>query len=258
LSNKNASAGQSGNARAFRNTAETLRPRLHSLMTPWMNEGFFADVVVLVEGEDDRVAIQAVAKLLSHDLEFQGVSVIPCGGKSNLDKAAAVFLALSIPTYVIWDSDGHLKDSPKCDQIRAVQENRRLLRLMGGWPEDWPNEVAENFACFATNLDLTLQQEIGQTEYDQILADCQKELGISKRDNAKKNPAVISALLEKARSSGRKSETLEQIVEMIVLLKSNTRTYERIYKPVQADVLESDVVEGQNIHELVSVQSDVL
>ena len=28
--------------------SETLRPRLQALMTPWMNEGFFADVVVLV------------------------------------------------------------------------------------------------------------------------------------------------------------------------------------------------------------------
>ena len=30
-------------------------------MTPWMGEGFFADVVVLVEGEDDRAAILGYA-----------------------------------------------------------------------------------------------------------------------------------------------------------------------------------------------------
>ena len=40
-------------------TAETLLPRLRSIMTPWVNEGFFADTVVLVEGEDDRAAILA-------------------------------------------------------------------------------------------------------------------------------------------------------------------------------------------------------
>lgn len=28
----------------------TLQPRLQTLMTPWMNEGFFADVAVLLEG----------------------------------------------------------------------------------------------------------------------------------------------------------------------------------------------------------------
>ncbi len=93
---------------------------------------------------------------------------------------------------------------------------------MGGRLKDWPSEVAKDFACFTTNLDLTLQQEIGQAAYNQILADCQKEFGISKQDNAKKNSAVISALLEKARSSGRKSETLERIVERIVALKNNT------------------------------------
>ena len=34
-------------------TGDTLRARLQAIMTPWMNEGFFADVAVLVEGEDD-------------------------------------------------------------------------------------------------------------------------------------------------------------------------------------------------------------
>lgn len=34
-------------------TGESLRPRLQAIMTPWMNEGFFADIVVLVEGEDE-------------------------------------------------------------------------------------------------------------------------------------------------------------------------------------------------------------
>ncbi len=114
-------------------TAATLRPRLHSLMTPWMNEGFFADVVVLVEGEDDRVAIHAVAKLLNHDLEFQGVSVIPCGGKSNLDKAAAIFLTLSIPTYVIWDSDCQLKDLVKTDQVNRADTRESPSAAINGW-----------------------------------------------------------------------------------------------------------------------------
>jgi hypothetical protein len=40
-----------------KHTADTLRPRLQAVMTPWINVGFFADVAVLVEGEDDRAAI---------------------------------------------------------------------------------------------------------------------------------------------------------------------------------------------------------
>jgi hypothetical protein len=35
----------------------TLKPRLQAIMTPWMAEGFFAEVAVLVEGTDDRAAL---------------------------------------------------------------------------------------------------------------------------------------------------------------------------------------------------------
>ena len=43
-----------GGSQGSKYTADTLRPRLQAVMTPWVNEGFFADVAVLVEGEDDR------------------------------------------------------------------------------------------------------------------------------------------------------------------------------------------------------------
>ena len=41
-------------------------------MTPWMNEGFFADVVVLVEGEGDRSVIHATAQADGVDLGRHG------------------------------------------------------------------------------------------------------------------------------------------------------------------------------------------
>ncbi|HEX9430335.1 MAG TPA: AAA family ATPase, partial [Candidatus Bathyarchaeia archaeon] len=55
-------------------TPATLLPRLRSLMTSVLAEGFFADVVVLVEGEDDRAAIVATAQVLGGDFDSVGVS----------------------------------------------------------------------------------------------------------------------------------------------------------------------------------------
>ena len=52
-------------------------------MTPWVNEGFFADIAVLVEGEADRAAILAIAESMEHELPSMGVAVIPCGGKDE-------------------------------------------------------------------------------------------------------------------------------------------------------------------------------
>ncbi len=86
-------------------TSDSLRPRMQAIMTPWMNEGFFADVVVLVEGEADRLALLAVAAAQGCDLEALGVCVVPCGGKHSMDRPAVVFQSLGIETYLVWDND---------------------------------------------------------------------------------------------------------------------------------------------------------
>lgn len=195
-----------------RYTGETLLPRLQTIMTPWMNEGFFAEVVVLVEGEDDRAAILGVATAMGYDLESRGISVIPCGGKSSLDRPAALFRHLGIPVYVIWDSD-------KGENNAKPEDNHRLLRLMNQSAEDWPCQVNGQFACFEHNLERTLQDEIGNTEFEQWLQECQKSFCIPEKRHAIKNPVVIAEVIRIAQQQGRKSPTLESIVNKILNMR---------------------------------------
>lgn len=193
-------------------TGETLLPRLQTIMTPWMSEGFFAEVVVLVEGEDDRAAILGVATAMGHDLESKGISVIPCIGKSSLDRPATLFRHLGIPVYVVWDSDkGEKKAKP--------EDNHRLLRLMGQTPEDWPCQVSEQFACFECNLERTLQDEIGNAEFEQWLQECQERFCIPEKRHATKNPVVVAEVIRIAQQHGRSSVTLENIVNKILAMK---------------------------------------
>jgi len=98
-----------------------LEPRIQTLMTPWMNEGFFADVAVVVEGTEDRAVILEVATTMGYDLESMGISVIPCQSKNNLIKSIAIFSNFKIPVYAIWDSDY------ENEQVKRV--NHKLLRL---------------------------------------------------------------------------------------------------------------------------------
>ncbi|GAI99829.1 unnamed protein product, partial [marine sediment metagenome] len=70
---------------------ESLKARMVAIMTPWINEGYFADVAVLVEGEDDRSAIIGTALSMGIDLEAEGIAIIPCGGKENIDRPFLVF-----------------------------------------------------------------------------------------------------------------------------------------------------------------------
>jgi hypothetical protein len=194
-------------------TGDTLRPRLQAVMTPWVNEGFFADVAVLVEGEDDRAAILGVAASMGHDLDSDGISVIPCSGKNNLDRPLVIFRCLGIPVYAIWDGDQGEADA-------KPEENRKLLRLLGQLEEDWPCGVKDQYACFKVTLETTLGEEIGKDLFDRLLSDAQGQLGISKKEDALKNPVVLHRIIEKASADGKSSATLEGIVEKIIALKS--------------------------------------
>jgi predicted ATP-dependent endonuclease of OLD family len=192
-------------------TGRTLRARLRTIMTPWMNEGFFADAVVLVEGEDDRAVVLAMAQYMDRDLEADGVSVIPCMGKSNLDRPYLIFTRLGIPTFLLWDSDKEGKDA---DPAR----NRYLLRLLGQKEEDWPNQVHRHFACFEQEAGRCIREQIGPGLFDELLTEAQRSLGVAKEKDALKNPTVLETVIEQAAAKGRRSETLETIVENIAAM----------------------------------------
>jgi len=201
-----------GGSQGSKYTADTLRPRLQAVMTPWVNEGFFADVAVLVEGEDDRAAIFGVAVSMGYNFDSDGISVIPCMGKNNLDRPLVIFRRLGIPVYVIWDGDHGDTDA-------KVEDNRRLLRLVGQSEEDWPCGVKNGHACFKSELETTLAEEIGKDLFDRLLLDAQSQLSIPKKNDAFKNPVVLRRIVEKATAENKTSATLKGIVEKIVALK---------------------------------------
>ena len=204
---------QAGDRKGEMFTGDTLEPRLRTMMTPWMGEGFFADVVVLVEGEDDRTAILSFAKLMKHDFDGMGIAVIPCFGKSSIDRPLIIFRQLDIAVYVVWDGDRGGKNA-------KPEVNKRLLRLLDRPEQDWPHFVADSSACFQANLEKTLEDEIGRESFIPWLSEAQQIFGIDTKKDALKNPALFEYVLAKATQSGRTSGTLESIVEKIVSLKN--------------------------------------
>ncbi len=198
-------------------TPLTLLPRLASIMTPSLNEGFFADVVVLVEGEGDVAAICGASGVLGYDLASMGVSVIACNGKNSIDRPAVIFSELGISTFIVWDSDKGQSDSKKIAQ--SAKDNQTMGRLVGAVLEDFPaTQVADRYACFEVKLEETLREEIGGN-FEKYLKEIQDKLGIPKRDWAMKMPTVYSEVLRIAKANGEGSVTLETIVKNIVALK---------------------------------------
>ena len=195
-------------------TKDTLYPRLQGIMTPWINEGFFSDVIVLVEGDNDRAAIIAYYENhYKHKVESKGISVIHCNEKNNIDRPAIIFKKLGIPTYLIWDSDKNKGGDPS----NRIKTNKILLSICDHAEEDYPNTIAESFACFTDDLNKILEDEIGP-DYLKFMDDLTQEYSLGSRKNARKNTFLLSKVIEKCIENGRSSVSLNKIVERIHIL----------------------------------------
>ena len=202
---------------------EAVAERLRVVMTPWLNEGFFADLVVLVEGDGDYAAILGAARSRGIELEKTGIAVIPCNGKSNMDKPLAVFKNLGIRTYMVWDADKGAAAGPRppprpCraphDPQQDMATNRRYLEMLGEASVDWPSGVAGTHACFENNLNATMRNEIGSALYNKLLKEASNRLGIPARA-AEKRSIIMVDILSKAREQNQPCKTLDKLVDTI-------------------------------------------
>jgi len=197
-------------------TPESLKSRLH-IVTPELSEGFFADAVLLVEGESDKAALKAAAAVRSIDLEALGIAVLQAGGKNNLDRPSAIFKALQIPVFAVWDCDR------RNSSIEDEASNRALQRLFGV-PEheivDAGDRVTRAFACFDRNLESKLKQELGDEAYNNAIAEAVVHFGLGDKKDAIKAAPVMRFVLGNLQARGLSSATLNEIVDAVVALKA--------------------------------------
>ena len=69
------------------------------------SEGFFADAVVLVEGDTDKAVLEELAQKLGRPFDAAGISILDMSGKGNLKIPATMLQKLGIPTYIVADGD---------------------------------------------------------------------------------------------------------------------------------------------------------
>ena len=194
-------------------TAETLKPRLQSVMTPIVNEGFFADVVVLVEGDSDRAAIEGAARAMKHNFVADGIAVIPCSGKDNLDRPLIIFRGLGIPTYVVWDGD-------KTKRGHDSATNQRLRRILKRSETEPLDHVDDQSACFEEDLNQVIRDEIDETHYNEAFEDARRRYGLT-RGEAEKRALVVERIVEDAVAHRSECETIQAIVSKIVTLREH-------------------------------------
>lgn len=194
-------------------TASSLQPRLRPLVETPVSEGFFADLVVLLEGEEDRAVLAAAAAQRGVDLCERGIALLPVGGKENLDRAIVLFRQFGIPAYVLFDADRCVGARERAHKARS---NRALLRLLRQPVEDFPDtRVTSSFACFENTLWDTVRGELGAQAVGQAISRACVNYGFPTDRARNKNSVVLCEALRELALQGATSAMLTQVMDQI-------------------------------------------
>jgi len=204
-------------------TKNSFRAHAMSVMNTIVNEGFFADVVVVVEGLSEVGTLWELQEILKKDWVQLGIVVVPAGGKNNIDRPTVIFRGLAIPTYFIFDADSHLIGKGQKEE-EAKNRNHRYLRLAGASIEDFPDtQVHETWAVFKENLEGLLKESLGEEIFKAIQSEVAGELGYDTPERVNKNVEGAARFIELIYEKGYQAPKLEVIVETISQLRSDAK-----------------------------------
>jgi putative ATP-dependent endonuclease of the OLD family len=79
--------------------------RLASKFDEELNEVFFAEKVILVEGPDDKIACTMALEQLGVEINKRNISIIDCGGNTGIKPMAEILAKFNIVTIALVDED---------------------------------------------------------------------------------------------------------------------------------------------------------
>lgn len=150
---------------------KAIRERWDQVCTRNLAEAFFAEAVVLVEGETDKSILDGIASRPDQrQFEVDGITVAQAQSRQHMCTPHAILAELGIPTLVIFDNDSGRGDrlraklaknggsgDPAASERSAAQENRLLLRYLGETEQDFPvGKVSEYVFAWDDTLEAVL------------------------------------------------------------------------------------------------------
>ena len=122
------------------------------------SEAFFANKIILVEGQSENTILKYLFKMIEFDLDDNNISIVECGCKNEIDRYYRIYTEFGIPVFVIFDSDKQIKEDDKKNK-KDIEENERenlvLFELLCYEYNDnfyGDNQVKNNFLSFEYDL----------------------------------------------------------------------------------------------------------
>jgi putative ATP-dependent endonuclease of OLD family len=137
-------------------TEDNILPFYAANATTELLSGFFARVVVLVEGPTETLALPVLLAKRDLQVEKEGIGIISVGGKGNLAKWYRLYTAYGIPCYIVFDNDESDDGDgrKRKDALTAVGlEPAMIDRLVG--ERDWI--VEEQYTIFGRDFETIMR-----------------------------------------------------------------------------------------------------
>lgn len=193
--------------------AKAALAAVNQFLQPQMNEMFFAQHVVFVEGDEDRAILDRYLRLTDRigELLAIGTHIVPVSGKGNMINALSMARGLEIPFFAIFDGD--MNSSKKGN----VDLNKSIFAIMGyegiGSNGSIDHHLfEESFCVWKDSLQKAICEDVKDWEDERAIV-C-AEFGWT-ADRLAKNPMVVEALLDRVFKKGS-IKNLEGLAERIV------------------------------------------
>ena len=192
--------------------------RIHQALQPIINEMFFTQRLVLVEGIEDVAYLLAYLNLLDkfEDYRSMGCHIVPANGKSQLLQPLVIAKHVGIPTYVVFDADADKPDN-NGSRTKHEKDNKALLTLLGR-PDANPMPDATvwgmGITMWHSEIGSIVEDDIGKDAWALFQIKADERYGYAGK--LRKNALHIGASLAFAWEAGKRSANLERLCTQIL------------------------------------------
>ena len=187
-------------------TPDGIRNQYENAFDARISEGFFADKVILVEGESEKYILPIYARLLDYDFDRNNIAVVyPGTGKGQLDRLIRIFAGFGIPTYPIFDADGAVGS-------KTVEIAGLMGRDLSG-VDSIQTTIGDKLTIFEGELEDALEDEID--EYEEWWDEAGEEWGANDSKPLKHRYMAVQ-IENKIKDGASPEEVIPETVQRII------------------------------------------
>ena len=190
-------------------TEQGIRELYSHAFNPMINEGFFADKIVIVEGPSEQYTLPIFAAALGYDLDRNNISVVHSDGKGQMDRLLRLFNGFQIPTYLWFDGDKYHDDN------NVKDKTLELLQLVGGPVkriEDVKTVVSDSYAVLENKFESMLEKEL--PDYQALVKQAREKIGPTGKPLT--NRFIATELKRRVESSESPVDVLPKTIKEII------------------------------------------